>query len=60
MSTLCQFWAAWEGWMDGPFGSAFEGHGCSPPVNTYMCILKILKDDIRTYYFLKVHANSPL
>ena len=44
----------------GLLGSASEGNGSPPPVNTYMCIPTEFKDDIFTDYFQKVHANSPL
>ena len=44
----------------GPLGSAFEGHGSSPPGNTDICLPKEFKDDICTDYFQNVPANSPL
>ena len=43
----------------GPLGSASEGNGSPPPVNTYVCTPTEFKDDIFTDYFQKVHANSP-
>ena len=43
-----------------PFGSAFEGQGSPPPVNSICVYFLNLKDDACTDYFQKVHANYPL
>ena len=43
-----------------PLGSASEGNGSPPPVNTYMCMLTEFKDDIFSDYLKKAHASSPL
>ena len=61
MPFLCHFLSASGGMTAfGPPGSAFEGHGSPPPVNTYMCMPTEFKDDICTDYFQKVHAKSPM
>ena len=58
---FCAIFGAWkgEGGMAafGPFGSIFEGHSSSPPANTYMCSFTEFKEDTRTDYLQKVHAN---
>ena len=53
MSILCHFRALWGIAAFDFFGSAFEGHGSPPPVNSYMCVHPESKNDVCKDYFQK-------
>ena len=60
MSTLCHFRKLWGHDRIWPLEFSFQGHGSPPTVHMCMCVTTEFKDDIYTYYFQKVHANSSL